>query len=374
MVDSNIAMQGRELDVGTPIRQAQQDANNNALSAEQTLKYHYENMGERDKRRLQSTIVGASQLKTYLDRDDAEGAHEFLMNRQKALQQRMANGEDVDDQETAYALDKLRRGDLDGLKNDVAAMMAAGQAYGVVGGSGVPASVQEWQYYNSLSPKDQARWKDQKRAGYTIDLGDKAIRVDGGGQQTNVYEKSVTPDNKPENAGAKAEAVAAGTAAGEQQGANAKKEYDSKANRNYIEKALTLLPKATSGALQTGIKQGAQAAGISTEASRADRQLSILSSKLVGTVPRFEGPQGVLDVELYKQAAGDLANTELPIGDRIAAAELMLDLIDEYGATGTGGAGAPQGGGMIRVGNGTEIREIDPADLPAAQAEGYTQQ
>jgi len=97
-----------------------------------------------------------------------------------------------------------------------------------------------------------------------------------------------------------------------------------------IKEARALLPKATSGLLQTGMRGAANIAGVSTDASKTDRQLQVLSAALTGAVPRFEGPQGVLDVQLYKQAAGDVANPLVPDEDRLAALDTMEKLQNKY--------------------------------------------
>lgn len=112
-----------------------------------------------------------------------------------------------------------------------------------------------------------------------------------------------------------------------------KKTIDSTDAMALLTKANELLPKATAGGLQEGVKGTAAFFGQATEGSGVDAQLNIISAKLIGNVPRFEGPQGVLDVQLYTKAAGDLANTKLPVSDRMAAAQLMMELTSKY-ATG----------------------------------------
>lgn len=381
--NTNIPLSAMLADTNGAIQTAKSNQLSNEQATENLLKSHYETMDAREKSRLSSVVVGATQLKSYLESGDMEGAKRFLQQRRNELGQRMAAGEPIDTEDTDYAIQALESGNVEQLMNDVNGVIAAGRVYGIGSSSEMPSNVREWQYFNSLSPEDQKRYVIMKRANPSVDLGNEVVfpnPVNPAAAPQATLPKGLAPADQPANAGAKAEAVAAGTATGEQQGANAKKEYDAKANRNYIQKAITLLPKATSGAVETGVKTGAQAFGVSTESSRADRQLKILSAKLVGTVPRFEGPQGVLDVQLYQEAAGDLANTQLPVEDRMAAAELMLDLLDDYGATGTGGgntqppatnSGAGGGGGFIRVTNGKETLEIPEADLPNAQRDGF---
>lgn len=69
------------------------------------------------------------------------------------------------------------------------------------------------------------------------------------------------------------------------------------------------------------------------DASAADTQLNVLGGALVGMQPRFEGPQGVLDVELYKQMAGDVGNPKKPIAARMAALQSMIAMQKKYDPT-----------------------------------------
>lgn len=216
MVDTNLAMQTQQPDVGGAIRQSNQDQVANAQAAEETLKAHYQNLDSREQSRLRSTIVGAAQLKVYLDKDDIDGAHDFLVQRQAALHARMGSGENIDTQETDYALEKLRNGDVDGLKTDISGLMAAGQAYGMLGGGdNTPSSVREWQYYNSLPPEQKKEWLKNKRAGSTVDLGGSVKRFDAGGDVTGEYTKTVSPDKQPDNIAAAEAAAKTGAATGE---------------------------------------------------------------------------------------------------------------------------------------------------------------
>jgi len=66
------------------------------------------------------------------------------------------------------------------------------------------------------------------------------------------------------------------------------------------------------------------------ETSKADAQLNLLSGALTMKQPRFEGPQGVLDVTLYQKLAGDLGNPNLPIPSRLATINQMIDLQKKY--------------------------------------------
>lgn len=133
MVDPNIPLTvNNNLDTATPIRQGQQDMLNNAMASEKILQQHYQSLDAREKSRLQSTIAGAVQLKSYLDNDDTEGAQNFLMQRRQSLQGRLGAGENIDTQETDAALQMLKSGDVEGLKSSISGLMAAGQVYGIL--------------------------------------------------------------------------------------------------------------------------------------------------------------------------------------------------------------------------------------------------
>jgi hypothetical protein len=70
--------------------------------------------------------------------------------------------------------------------------------------------------------------------------------------------------------------------------------------------------------------------GISSAASKADSRLNLLSGALTMKQPRFEGPQGVLDVTLYQKLAGDLGNPNIPIATRLGNIEEMINLQKKY--------------------------------------------
>lgn len=376
-MDTRIALTGAPT---FNIQQAERDNAQTKQINEQTIKQHYDNLDAREKSRMTSVIAGAAQLKTFLDNEDIEGANNFLSSRKSSLMTRLGAGENIDSQETDAAMQMLKEGRIDELKNNVNSLMAAGQIYGVINNKELPSNIQEWQYYNQMAPEDQKRYIQMKRQGQVINLGGSQMIPDPtnpAAAPVASFEVTPKPEDMPDFRGAQAEATAQGKAQGERTANAQKQEFDGRANRNYLAQALKLLPDSTSGGIATAGKIVKGGLGVSDKATQADRKLNIIAAKLTGTVPRFEGPQGVLDVELYKQAAGDLANTQLPSGDREAAAQFMLDLLDQYGATGQGGGGqSSQNSGPVIVTNPQtgETLEIDAADLQAATAEGFVQQ
>jgi hypothetical protein len=97
-----------------------------------------------------------------------------------------------------------------------------------------------------------------------------------------------------------------------------------------IKEIQDLLPQSSSGYAQRGWTGLTRGVGMSTDMSKADTQLDLLAPKLTMLQPRFEGPQGVLDVKLYEAMAGRLADTSLPYEDRIAALGQLKNIYQRY--------------------------------------------
>jgi len=97
-----------------------------------------------------------------------------------------------------------------------------------------------------------------------------------------------------------------------------------------IKEIQDLLPQSSSGYAQRGWTGLTRGVGVSTDMSKADTQLDLLAPKLTMLQPRFEGPQGVLDVKLYEAMAGRLADTSLPYEDRIAALGQLKNIYQRY--------------------------------------------
>ena len=97
-----------------------------------------QNLSNRERQTVTSEVLGAGQLKTYLDGNDLEGAKDFANQRRIVLQNRIANGEDLNTQSTDRALeliDSAIQGDkasLDRLKSSVNAMFDFGRNAGII--------------------------------------------------------------------------------------------------------------------------------------------------------------------------------------------------------------------------------------------------
>jgi hypothetical protein len=319
-----------------------------------------------------------------LDKGDLDGAHSFLTQRQQMLHQRMAAGENVDDQETAYALDKIRRGDIDGLKNDISGIIAAGQAYGMIGGQdGTPSSVKEWQYYNSLSPEDQKRWLTQKRANQVANLGGTTTVLGPDGQPVTSYEHTLKPEDQPTNAAAKSAAQAQGNVEGTNTANAAFSAEGLKGVSAALKDLQTSGKKAPGGVAQNLGAQLANQSGFGGPTADAQGEFTVKRAAAENAIREAfrvagSGAQSDADAKPFIDmlpVAND--SDSVKISKTNAAMEAVQNRITVKLQQAQGGA-APSatpgvGGQQVKVSNGQETFLIDPADLAQAQAEGYQQ-
>ena len=70
--------------------------------------------------------------------------------------------------------------------------------------------------------------------------------------------------------------------------------------------------------------------GVAPRGQNEAKRLEVIAAILTSKVPRMEGQQSNVDVELYKKAAGDAGNSGLPISARLAALDTMQKLYGKY--------------------------------------------
>jgi hypothetical protein len=117
---------------------------------------------------------------------------------------------------------------------------------------------------------------------------------------------------------------------------------------NAVKKGGTLDKSTASGAGRL-LDAAGNFIGYATEGSIASAALKPIADLGLKMVPRFEGPQSDKDTAAYKEASGQLANENLPVATRRAAAETVVRLmkarkgqfVNESMANEGIGAGAP---------------------------------
>jgi hypothetical protein len=118
-----------------------------------------------------------------------------------------------------------------------------------------------------------------------------------------------------------------------------------------------LIDKATGSYLGNLVDTAFATFGASLEGSEAIARLAPVADLVLKMVPRFEGPQSNFDVQSYKDAAGNLANPNVPVSTKKAAADEIVRLFKKYrdqfeyapdqGAAGGGGGQDTNGDGVI---------------------------
>ncbi len=150
-------------------------------------------------------------------------------------------------------------------------------------------------------------------------------------------------------------AAIAGAEQGAKNDANAEAERDKQAIKaekieGIVAQAKTLLKDASGSLGGTALSKGKGLIGYSDKTTKSNQQLKLVSGWLTSNVPRMEGPQSNFDAELYKEMAGKVGDSLIPVGDREAALDSLLELQAKYKHLNPDQPAAPQpGGGASRV-------------------------
>jgi hypothetical protein len=97
-----------------------------------------------------------------------------------------------------------------------------------------------------------------------------------------------------------------------------------------LEEADRLLDNSTGSLAGTGVDMLAGAFGHATKGAQAAAQLKALEGSIMMAQPRMEGPQSDRDAALYKQMAGAIGDSTIPIETRRAALQTVYQLHQKY--------------------------------------------
>jgi hypothetical protein len=109
-----------------------------------------------------------------------------------------------------------------------------------------------------------------------------------------------------------------------------KNQYYANETYSLIKPLAEEIKKSTGSGIGTSVDKLASKFGVGTSGAQSIAKLDVLGYQLSSNVPRFEGSQSDADVRLYKQAAGDLANSEKPIAVRLAALQAITQVLAKY--------------------------------------------
>ncbi len=105
---------------------------------------------------------------------------------------------------------------------------------------------------------------------------------------------------------------------------------EAKESLKLIDQAEKLLDKATGSLTGTAVDVVAGALGKSTEGAQAASKLKAIQGALVAKMPKMSGPQSDKDVLLYREMAGQVGDSTLPVETRKAALETIRQIQERY--------------------------------------------
>lgn len=389
-MDTRIALTGAPT---FNIQQAERDNAQTKQINEQTIKQHYDNLDAREKSRMTSVIAGAAQLKTFLDNEDIDGANNFLTSRKNSLMARLGAGENIDSQETDAAIQMLKEGRIDELKNNVNSLMAAGQIYGVINNKELPSNIVEWQYYNQMTPEDQKRFIQMKRQGQVINLGGSQIIADPtnpAGAPLKTFEVTPKPEEMPAFQEEQAEAKARGTGQGEAAVAAQSAVQKAGGLLASLEDLKTSSQAAPSGGISNVGATLANVSGVGGTSAQAQGDFQVKRAaaenairqafRVVGSgatsdrdaLPFIQMLPDANDSNDVKVAKTNAAMAAVKTTASAIAAQRGLP--DPFAAEQNGQSSQNSGPIIVTNPQTGETLEIDAADLQAATAEGFVQQ
>jgi hypothetical protein len=108
------------------------------------------------------------------------------------------------------------------------------------------------------------------------------------------------------------------------------------ANETYsmIQPVADLIKQSTGSGIGAKVDSLAALFGAGTKGAQAIDKLNVMSFPFVYSIPRFEGPQGEKDVEIYEKAAGAFGDETKPISRRLAALQGMIFMLKKYDKAG----------------------------------------
>ena len=202
--------------------------------------------------------------------------------------------------------------------------------------------------FNRVNPRDYtpeslAKYEQSGNLGDLVRVAPyQAVNTPGGGVNRfdpitgRVLPTNYTPAQgtreAAERKGAEAQAAAVGDATGKALGAYMAKASTAQGINEILDIADPLIDVATGSGTGAARDKVAAFFGVSTEGAQGIAQLAPLQAALMMSMPRMEGPQSDKDVQLYRDAAGQIGNPEVPAETKRAAMKTIRALQQKYAA------------------------------------------
>lgn len=207
-----------------------------------------------------------------------------------------------------------------------------------MGASSTPSSVQEWEYFQKLSPEMQKQFLNMKRqpaAPQLAEIGGVQSLVDRIG---GTVKPLSTVEAEAAAQGTLAAGKAAGQVRGEALGGVEKKGIQAESTLSNLDLADPLIDAATGSLAGAARDRLAAVFGEAPTGAQAIAQLKVLQANLMTSMPRMEGPQSDKDVALYREAAGQIGDPTVPRATKKAALNIIRQINERYASKVSGGA------------------------------------
>jgi len=201
-------------------------------------------------------------------------------------------------------------------------------------GDYTPESLQA--YLTSRTPQNQLgdpsllkRYSAPVTAIRNVENVPTAINVDrtgGGITQTPLSTLPATANAARTVKAAEAEGAATGGATGDARGAILKRGIAGAQVQDLLSIAEPLIELSTGSGAGAATDSFLSFFGFAPDGALAAAQLKPLEAALISAQPRLEGPQGVLDLKLYKEAAANIGDPSVPAAAKKAALQTIRQI------------------------------------------------
>lgn len=203
-----------------------------------------------------------------------------------------------------------------------------------------PAGIQEYEFFSKLNPEQQKQFLSLQRSPVVpqvVSINGVPTLVDrtGATPPTPLTTQSAEIDAAAQKALAESQAKAKGQATGEAEGLLEKKSINALTVLDTLDLADPLVDVATGSGTGAAADKVAAFFGSSLKGDQAIAQLKILQANLMTNMPRMEGPQSDRDVQLYREAAGELGDATVPRDRKKAAIKTIRALQEKYANRGS---------------------------------------
>jgi hypothetical protein len=110
----------------------------------------------------------------------------------------------------------------------------------------------------------------------------------------------------------------------------AQRQRDANSVISLLDMAEPYLEMATGSMAGAARDKIASVFGVSLDSAEAAAQLKSLGGLLISKMPRMQGPQSNLDVQLYREMAGQIGDPTIPNDTRRAAMQTIRMLNEKY--------------------------------------------